>query len=427
MHDPDEVSGCGCGGGAACATMPAEFVRVRYYFGQRLGVLELGDEAMYHSGKLAFHNVRLHGSGVVCGLRVERMAPAVGTGPASTVLRVSRGAAIDPCGREIVVGLDQCIDIAAWFARNRARPALSGWKAGTTQRARLAVRYRECPSDPSPAPRDPCGCDNGGCEYGRVREGFELALFAEGEISVAATDFPDPAALAAALADAEAGDPADAVPRAVNRLVAADCPEAPDAPWLCLGDVPVTLGATAMPVDIGDPDDTIPDRRSLLSTRALQQLLLGQYGGGAGGSAGGAPQAGALSFVPDTTAPTTAGVLSLGITLAMAGTPPAPVPLVAPTLDPATVKVERLDTTAGWTDVTPPVAAIAYDDTATPPALRLTFTADLAAGPLYRLTIDPAFAAPAVDAAGHPLARLARHIRFVAVDAGGTLGLAPSA
>ena len=29
----------------------------------------------------------------------------------------------------------------------------------------MGLRYLECPSDPAPVPRDPCGCDNGGCAY----------------------------------------------------------------------------------------------------------------------------------------------------------------------------------------------------------------------------------------------------------------------
>ena len=118
------MSGCGCGSGSACTTEPAEFVRVRYYFGQRLGVMDLNDQFLYHAGKLAFHNVRLHGFGVLCGLEVAKQKPPAGT--ASTVLRVSTGSAIDACGREIVVGVDQCVDVAAWFARNKKRPALAG-------------------------------------------------------------------------------------------------------------------------------------------------------------------------------------------------------------------------------------------------------------------------------------------------------------
>ena len=143
----DNLITCGCGTIDCCA-MPPEFVRVRYYFGQRLGVMELNDEAAYHAGKQAFHNARLHGAGVLCGLRAERFVFPAGT-TATTVLRVTKGAALDWCGREIVVGADQCIDLAAWFAANRARPELKGWTAGTQQNLNVVLCYRECPSDPS--------------------------------------------------------------------------------------------------------------------------------------------------------------------------------------------------------------------------------------------------------------------------------------
>src|SRR3954454_4097003 len=101
------------GSEAGCGAMPSEFVRMRYFYGQRLGVMELTDEASYHAGKHAFHNARLHGAGVLCGLRAERV-PLQG-GASTTVLTVRRGAALDHCGREVLVGVDQCIDLRAWF------------------------------------------------------------------------------------------------------------------------------------------------------------------------------------------------------------------------------------------------------------------------------------------------------------------------
>ena len=55
-----------------CGTLPAGFVRLRYFFGKRMGVTDFVDEQRYHSGKLRFHNQRLHGAGVLCGLGVAR-------------------------------------------------------------------------------------------------------------------------------------------------------------------------------------------------------------------------------------------------------------------------------------------------------------------------------------------------------------------
>ena len=160
------LADCGCAEDTCC-TMPPEFVRVRYFYGQRLGVMELNDEQRYHQGKHAFHNARLHGAGVLCGLRAERFVLVQGS--ATTVLRVVRGAAIDACGREIIVGVDQCIDVAAWFARNRNRPELASFTSGTTQPLHVCLRYRECPSDPHGAAR-PVWMRHGQLRIGRLRE-----------------------------------------------------------------------------------------------------------------------------------------------------------------------------------------------------------------------------------------------------------------
>jgi hypothetical protein len=428
MHDTLTGCGCGCGAGTDCCwTLPPEFVRVRYFFGQRLGVMELSDEAAYHGGKRAFHNARLHGVGVVCGLRAERFVLTPGSN--TTVLRVRKGAALDACGREIVAAVDQCIDVAAWFAKNRSRPELSGWTAGTSQTLRVALRYRECPTDPSPAPRDPCGCDNGGCEFGRVREAFELALFTDAEVEQCHTaSFPAAEALRAAMAGVgppgPAVEPSERLKRAIDALVAGDCPVPTENTWLCLASFTVTLDATPVPVNISDPDNAIPERRSLLSTSALQAMAVGLSAAGLeGGALGGGPHIGPLSF---TATAADAGTLSLPVALAETGSPPVAAPLVEATFDPASVKAHRLDPTLGWQDVTPPPAGIAYE--ATPaPRIRIDLGPGLTAGPRFRLTIEPPFATPVVDAVGRPLQplRFARLFAFV-TDAGGNLQLDPA-
>lgn len=398
MHQT--TTGCGCDS-CACGTLPAEFVRVRYFFGQRLGVMELNDQALYHAGKMAFHNARLHGFGVVCGLKADKQKPAAGA--KSTVLRVSTGAALDPCGREIVVGVDQCIDVAAWFAKNRTRPELAGWTAGTTQTLRVAIRFRECTSDPAPAPRDPCGCDNGGCEFGRVRESFELALFTRNEKVCVGDPFPPPTDLLA---------------------VTAGCPTPSDEVWLCLAFFDVTLDAVPVPVDITAPDNAIPERRTLLSTSALQALLLevAGEGGTAAGLLGGGPRPGPLTFTADALNQTKAGTLAVPILLAKSGSPPADVALVKATFDAGSVVVSRLDVT-GWKDVTP-AGGVTYDDTTSPPRIEIVFAQDLAAAQPFLLAFQPSAAQPAVDENASPLRPFTRRLRFVLES--GALVLDPS-
>ncbi len=422
-----QLAGQGCAE-RDCCSFPPEFVRVRYYFGQRLGVMELTDQAVYHAAKMALHNRREHGLGVLCGLTAARFPFT--TGAKTTVLRVARGIAIDACGREIVVGVDQCIDIAAWATKNKAR--LSSWTAGTTQTLILAIRYRECPSDPSPAPRDPCGCDDGGCEYGRVREGFELGLFTPDEAAkiLVTAEFPDPTALLAAVTGTEptivpAGSPpnthADAVDAAVHLLVGAGCPDTPtdDADWLALAAFGVVLdAATPTPVDLTDPDNAIDPRRSLLSTSALQTLVLALAGAAQGsGSLGSGPAIGTLSYVASGA---TSGSLFLDVNLATKASPPVASPIVTSTFSPTAVKLEAFDSTTGWSDAAP---TIKYNPS--PSQIELDVTG-LAAGKRYRLSIDQPFATPMADDQGRAVlpSRYARLIGFV--PDGSNLKLDPS-
>jgi hypothetical protein len=170
-----------CAPDTGCIVPPAEFVRLRYFFGQRLNVVDLTDEQAYVVGKQRFHNLRAHGVGILCGLLASRYVYPQGSDPnaKTTLLRVSKGSALDPCGREIIVGWDQCIDVAAWFAQH---PAAQGEvDADGGLHLWILLCYRECPSDPSPAPRDPCGCTSDGCEFARIREGFELKLITDTE------------------------------------------------------------------------------------------------------------------------------------------------------------------------------------------------------------------------------------------------------
>jgi hypothetical protein len=419
-----------CGGCHECCG-PAEFVRVRYFFGQRLGVMEFVEEQGYAVGKQRFHNLRLHGAGVVCGLTAERFVfpQNAAAGTATTVLRVRRGAALDGCGREVLVGADQCIDVAAWFAANRQRDDLQTWQAGSSHPLWVGLRYHECPSDPAPAPREPCGCDAGGCEFGRVREGFRLALLTEEELKAGClgTPFPTPEALRDALAALATGAPdGGALQDALGQLVAAACPEGTCEGWLCLAKFEAAVAdrnGTPVVTDISAPDNAIPGRHSLLNTAALQALLTDLAAAAADeGVVAPGPAVGQLHFTaaaggnPDT--------LRLDVHLLDEGVPPAPVPLVGATFDPAYFQVERFDAAASqpWQAVTP-AGNITYSDTPAP-AFTLTFAAGALTPGRYRLTLSAPFATPIVDEKMRPLrpARLARQFRLE--DVNGALTLA---
>jgi hypothetical protein len=177
-----------------------------------------------------------------------------------------------------------------------------------------------------------------------------------------------------------------------------------------------------VPLDITAPDNAIPERRSLLSTSALQSMAIALAVGSAdAGLIGDGPRIGAMTF---TASGADAGTLALAVVLAPTTDHPDGEPLVAATFDPADVAVRSLDPATGWADVSP-APAVAFD--AGPPAkFTVTFASGLQTNVAYLLIINPDPGAPIVDAAGRPLRpqRLERRFRFV--DDGGVLKLDPS-
>ena len=329
----------------------------------RLGQVELSDEQSYLVGKDRFHNMHCHGSGVLCGLKVERFvwpqgAPA---GTPATVLRVSRGAALDGCGREVLVPCDQCIDVAAWFAVNSGK--LNPAPAAGPLRIWVALRYRECPSDPAMVPRDSCGCGTGGCDYTRVRESFELCLFAGKSPTCTGTIFPTADALATALAAANGTTPG-ALQTQLDRLTAEPCPTGGVDEWICLAAFDATVtdpGSGQTVTDITPPDNAITGRRPLLSTAALQALVLGIANAtGAEGVLGTGPSISGIKFAGTSA---TAGTLTIEIDLITDPPATAPTKLANGTFAASMVQVWQFDSTGKWDPVTAAASEITPDGT----------------------------------------------------------------
>jgi hypothetical protein len=411
-----------------CAAIPPEFVRMRYFFGQRLGVVDFQDEQAYHTGKMRFHNRHLHGAGVLCGLRVERFVFPQGAPPATptTVLRVIRGAALDACGREIIVGADQCVDVNAWFQANRTRPEVRVLTIPGEHTLCVALRFRDCPSDPMPAPRDACGCEPSGCEFGRVRESFELRLLTEAEEALCAfTLVPSLADIERVLAGLPSGlaltTPA-MVQQAIHQVVANGCADQPADSWLCLACFTMVVDATGVVTDVRDVVNDGPDRLSLLSTAVLQQAVVEKLAGFAGSAAVGAgPRISNLAF---TGTGLDAGSLRMDVKLVSVGSPPADTPLAEGTFDPTFVQVHRYDDAAfQWAPVT---TTTAYN--ATPPHILLTWAAGaLAVNTRYRVVLESPQATPVVDRKMRPLSPAPFVAQFRLEDDGsGTLKVADS-
>lgn len=405
-----------------CGSLPAGFVRLRYFFGKRMGVADFVDEQRYHAGKMRFHNQRLHGAGMLCGLGVTRDATT------DVILRVGKGAAIDACGREIIVGYDQCIDLDAWYQRELAerRVTDSTWPSSALDDKGnlplvVVIRYRDCATGPEPAPRDTCTCDAAGCDFGRVREEFELAILPANDPSYSATL---PLTPARKDLDRLLGGSIGAghVARALADAASKGCPET-DQDWLLLASFTATLAVDPAGVQRVTGITHLTNRaRMLAETALLQDLLARQMAASA--QAGGVvlgPEIIALHLVREGTT----DVYWLELELSR--------PVIEETVPKKAFTLTQLSTsgTPGWT-------AITVETHYAPPSggkhARIRVKLDNSAGVLadqglYRLAIDPAkvpLATPIIDDKMRPLRPLQPTFHFGIEKHGSDFRLVPA-
>jgi len=146
--------------------------RVNYTLGLVLGVDEFQQEQLYHRAGRWRHNQWLHGYGTVWGLQVSTPDPA----DADPEIRVTEGAAVDPCGRDICVPATMCVRLNAWLDRHRdVLQRLYGTGPATIPLA-VVLCHRECPDDVVPVPGEPCRSQDDAMQPSRIRESFELRL-----------------------------------------------------------------------------------------------------------------------------------------------------------------------------------------------------------------------------------------------------------
>ena len=282
--------------------LPPGFFRLRYFHGKQMRLADYVDEQRYHTGKMRFHNDRLHGAGILCGLGVS-LLDAQGT-----ALRVARGAALDDCGREIIVGHDQCVDVDAWYRAQTRLPRprdADPCHPDKENRVRICVviRYAECSGAPEPAPKSPCappasscgchgscGCGGGGggsgacpdpcgdgAEYGRVTEEFELRLMFHDEARRLTEHrlFPEAATIDAAVQRASGGI---GLLTALAAPIRTGCPGADDG-WLLLACFSAIIEGEddqAKVTEIRNIDLECASQ-VLLSTEVIQYLLASLY------------------------------------------------------------------------------------------------------------------------------------------------------
>jgi hypothetical protein len=159
------------------------FQRNAYWTGKLLLAGDFNAEQRYFMEKLRHHNLHLHGSGVVCGLKVVQHDNEACR---DRFICVEPGTAIDCCGHEIVLRFKECIDLDTIPALK----ALRDKNDGNPHTLAVCIRYRECETEHVPVLYDECGCDDDKCAPNRVLEAFALDVMVDPKLPEV-PKFPD--------------------------------------------------------------------------------------------------------------------------------------------------------------------------------------------------------------------------------------------
>ncbi|MCC7052824.1 MAG: collagen-like protein [Gemmatimonadaceae bacterium] len=233
--------------------------RNHYFTGKLLVERDFRDEQRFFVDKLRLHHARLHGWGVVCGLKV---VPHANAACRTRYVCVQPGTAVDCCGHDIHLRELECIDLHAIPA---VKALLDAGDAETGHRLQVCIRYRECPTEDIPVLYDECGCDDTRCAPNRVLESFRLDVIVDAPVPPAA---PAPGACADLWNEAIEG-----------------CDDCEDENCVILA----TIANWHVGDAIGTAQiDNVTDRRILPSVSAIKRVLdcVLTTGGGGGGPAG---------------------------------------------------------------------------------------------------------------------------------------------
>lgn len=169
--------------GCCEACEPHAPTRNHYFTGKLLVERDFTDEQHYFREKIRLHHQRLHGVGVVCGLRiVEHPNPAC----RDRMVILEPGSAIDCCGHDILVIEPETLVLDDF-------PAFKALKDGPDEkdhRLQFCLTYRECPTEEIPVLYDECGCDDSQCAPNRILESFTVELRVDPPLPEAAFHSP---------------------------------------------------------------------------------------------------------------------------------------------------------------------------------------------------------------------------------------------
>lgn len=162
--------------------------RVSYQPGMLLGLEATRSEQDYHRRRLNRHAYWLHGSGTVCGLRVQARGDDPGNedDPALVRLFVSPGIGVDGLGREVTLAEPHCIDLSAWLTTQYGEEELWGAlirdgfdDAANTLWLKVTVRYQDCPSGLQPVLATDINAGTDPVKPSRIKDGALLELVPE--------------------------------------------------------------------------------------------------------------------------------------------------------------------------------------------------------------------------------------------------------
>jgi hypothetical protein len=144
------------------------FARNNFFTGKLLMERDFVDEQHYFVDKHRYHNQRLHGWGVVCGLKVKQHPTP---GCRDRFVCIEPGSAVDCCGHDIIVREEECFDLASLPAlQSLAQTSIDD----VFHEVQICLRYRECGTEPIPVLYDECGCDDTRCLPNRILESFDV-------------------------------------------------------------------------------------------------------------------------------------------------------------------------------------------------------------------------------------------------------------
>jgi Quinohemoprotein amine dehydrogenase, alpha subunit domain III len=163
--------------------------RPRYFPRQIITPDDLTLEQEYFRSRLRWHNLMLHGWGVVCGARVCPKRNDDGKGYVSWTVVVERGYAIGPCGDEIILDCPRTVDLrtpgVTGVTGDPCVEPVDPWCSDVYEAPDedtvlfVAVRYKETRTRPIRVQPAGCGCDDSRCEYSRWCDSYEIGVLRE--------------------------------------------------------------------------------------------------------------------------------------------------------------------------------------------------------------------------------------------------------